>query len=166
MGMKFFLQFFLFGVWSTLVFTLWHGSNSALFAQLQQTDFYPADFRPANFRPGQRPAIKLVGYLNPNPPKTNVRPVLTLAFPGHDKHYTFVMVDMQILAGPILTPGTILSEVMPFTPSFYVRLSPADVKRMTSATPAQRLTIMAEYGQRDRSLLVTGFEKSEQPRMH
>lgn len=154
------IKFFLLVVWSALAFTLWQSDEPALFAQLHQINFYPVDFQP-----GQRPAIKLVGYLNPNPPKTNVRPVLTLAFPGHDKPYTFLMVDMQILAGPVLTPGTILSEVSPFTPSFYVRLSPADVKSMTSATPAQRLTIMAEYGRSDRSLLVTGFEKSEQPRM-
>lgn len=142
--------------WSGLVWVGWLAHSPALWAQRHDR---------ALVLP-HRPVIKLIGFFQPEPPKPSARPVLTLAFPDDDTRYTFVMTDMKILAGPLKTPGAILDEVRPFTPNFYVRLSPTDAPYLTSATPAEQVTILAEYVRADRSLLVTGFEKSEEPKMH
>src|SRR5215470_12950289 len=63
--------------------------------------------------PPLRPLIKLVGFLNEPTPATSPKPVLTVALAGEDKRYSFTLTDMRIMAGPLITPGDILSEVKP-----------------------------------------------------
>jgi hypothetical protein len=130
---------------------------------------YPlfAQHRPfPDFGPPSRPLIKLIGFLNPDLPDTTVQPVLTLAFPDDEKRYTFLLTDMRIMAGPLRTPGDILDEVKPYSTNFYIRASREVTSQITSATPAERLTILAEYSRADRSLMVKGIEKSEEPQLH
>jgi hypothetical protein len=128
----------------------------SVFAQIQ--DHFP--------EPGQpfRPLIKLIGFLNEPTPATSPKPVLTLALAGDEKRYTFTLTDMRIMAGPLLTPGDILSEVKPYSTNFHLR-GPRDVlKQISSATPGEQLSILAEYSRADRVLLVQSVEKSEEPR--
>lgn len=111
-----------------------------------------------------KPLIKLIGFLNEPTPATSPKPVLTLAFAGDEKRYTFTLTDMRIMAGPLLTPGDILSQVKPYSTNFYLR-GPRDVlTQISSATPAEQLSILAEYSRTDRVLLVQSVEKSEEPR--
>jgi hypothetical protein len=111
-----------------------------------------------------KPLIKLIGFLNPTLSEYNTRPVLTLKLPDDEKRYTFLLTDMRIMAGPIRTPDSILSEVKPFSTNFYLRASRDVTAQISSATPAEQLAILAEYSSADRSLLVKGVEKSEEPR--
>ena len=69
---------------------------------------------------------------------------------------------MKILAGPLKTPESILSEVKPFSTNFYLRTSPEVVERIRSAAPTEQLVITAEYSPRDRVLLVDTVEKGVQ----
>ena len=109
--------------------------------------------------PPLKPLIKLIGFLNASPPKTTTYPLLTLAFPGGEKRYTFVLTDLRIMAGPLRTPGDILSEVKPYSTNFYIRASPDVVAQIASAAPTEQLTILAEYSRADRVLLVQNVEK-------
>ena len=110
-----------------------------------------------------RPLIKLIGFLNEPTPATSPKPVLTLAFAGDEKRYTFTLTDMRIMAGPLLTPGDILSEVKPYSTNFYLRGPREVMAQISSATPAEQLSILAEYSRTDRVLLVQSVEKSEEP---
>ena len=111
-----------------------------------------------------KPLIKLIGFLNEPTPAPSPKPVLTLALAGDEKRYTFTLTDMRIMAGPLLTPGDILSQVKPYSTNFYIR-GPRDVMtQISSAAPGERLSILAEYSWADRVLLVQSVEKSEEPR--
>lgn len=115
------------------------------------------------FGPPLRPMVKMIGFLNATIEKTETRPVLTIALPADEKRYTFLLTDMKILAGPLRTPGDILSEVKPYSTNFYLR-APQDVAaQISSAAPTEQLTIVAEYHQGDRVLFVQGVEKGEEP---
>jgi len=72
-----------------------------------------------------------------------------------------VLTDLRIMAGPLRTPGDILSEVKPYSTNFYIRASPDVVAQITSAAPTEQLTILAEYARADRVLLVQSVEKSK-----
>lgn len=116
---------------------------------------------PQRFGPLLRPTVKMIGFLNAPIEKTETRPVLTIALPADEKRYTFLLTDMKILAGPLRTPGDILSEVKPYSTNFYLR-APQDIAtQISSAAPNEQLTIVAEYHQGDRILYVQGVEKSE-----
>jgi hypothetical protein len=123
-----------------------------------------AQVRPLpEFGPPHKPLIKLIGFLNFTPSEHNTRPVLTFKLPDDEKRYTFLLTDMRIMAGPLRTPESILSEVKPFSTNFYLRASRDVTAQISSATPAEQLVILAEYSRADRSLLVKGVEKSEEP---
>lgn len=116
---------------------------------------------PQRFGPLLRPTVKMIGFLNTTIDKAETRPVLTIALPADEKRYTFLLTDMKILAGPLRTPGDILSEVKPYSTNFYLR-APQDIAaQIRSAAPTEQLTIVAEYHQGNRVLLVQGVEKSE-----
>jgi len=121
--------------------------------------------RPA-FGPVLRPKVKITGFLNAKVEESEPRPVLTLALPGDEKRYTFLLYDMKILAGPLRTPDSILSEVKPFSTNFYVRTSPEAATQISSATPTERLTIIGDYSSADRVLFVEGVEKGEDPKKY
>lgn len=108
-----------------------------------------------------RTKIKLIGFLNAKIEQNETRPVLTLGLPADEKRYTFLMTDMKILAGPLKTPGSILSEVKPFSTNFYLRASPEMVAQISEARPTEQLVITADYSQGDRVLLVDTVEKGE-----
>jgi hypothetical protein len=109
-----------------------------------------------------KPRVKLIGFLNTPIAETETRPVLTIALPGDDKRYTFLLADMKILAGPLRTPGAILDEVKPFSTNFYLRASQEVVAQISSAAPTEQLAIFAEYSSGDRVLLVQAVEKGEE----
>ncbi len=111
--------------------------------------------------PQLKPLVKLVGFLNATPAPTNVQPILTLKLPGDEKRYTFLLTDMKVMAGPLRTAESILSEVKPYTPNFRIRTSQEIVAQIAAAKPTERLTILAEYSQIDRALQIQSFEKSE-----
>ena len=111
--------------------------------------------------PPLKPLIKLIGFLNASPAKTTSYPLLTLAFPTDEKRYTFLLTDLRIMAGPLRTPGDILSEVTPYSTNFYIRGSQDVIAQITSAAPTKQLTILAEYSRADRVLLVQSVEKSK-----
>ena len=144
-------KFFRYNTYPILVTALWMIAAQPLLAQHRPLPHLGVP---------HRPLIKLTGFLDPNPPETTTKTLLTLALPGHEKRYTFLLSDMQIMAGPIRTPGSILDEVKPYSPNFYVRASREAVAQITTATPAEPLTILAEYGSADRSLLVLSVERS------
>ena len=106
-----------------------------------------------------RPLIKLTGYINPQIPKANVKPVLTLKLPAYDTPYKFLLTDFRIMAGPLQTPESILSEVKPYAINFHVRASREFVSLIANATPVERLIILAEYESAGRILLVNQVEK-------
>ncbi|HEV8715079.1 MAG TPA: hypothetical protein VGX03_19895 [Candidatus Binatia bacterium] len=121
------------------------------------------DYSQPEFGPPLRPLIKLIGFLNEPTPATSPKPVLTLALAGDEKRYTFTVTDMRIMAGPLITPGDILSQVKPYSTNFYLR-GPRDVMaQISDSSPSQQLSILAEYSRADRVLLVQSVEKSEEP---
>lgn len=111
------------------------------------------------FGPLLRPKVKMVGFLNAKVAETETRPVVTIALPADEKRYTFLLDDMKILAGPIRTPGSILSEVKPYSTNFYIRTSQEMAAQISSAAPTEPLTIIADYSSADRVLFVQGVEK-------
>jgi len=120
-------------------------------AQIQQ---------PPELGPRLKPLVKLVGFLNAPRPQHNAHPVLTVKLPYDDKQYTFLLTDLRIMAGPVLTPGDILSEVTPYTPNFYIRTAREVATQIASAGPTDRLSILAEYWAANRALSIQSFEKS------
>ena len=114
---------------------------------------------PPSLGPPLKPLVKLTGYLDPPIPKENVRPVLTLRVPGDEKLHTFLLTDLKVMAGPLRTPESILAEVKPYTPNFRLHASRDAIAQIASATPAEELTILAEYSSGDRVLQVQSVEK-------
>jgi len=145
-----------FGLGSLTALLLLNATVSA-FAQV-------SDHLQPGLGPPLRPLIKLVGFLNEPTPATSPKPVLTVALAGDDKRYSFTLTDMRIMAGPLITPGDILSEVKPFSTNFYLRGARDVLTQISDATPGEQLSILAEYSRADRVLLVQGVEKSEEPR--
>jgi hypothetical protein len=145
-----------FGLGSLTVLLLLNATVS-VFAQV-------GDHLQPELGPPLRPLIKLVGFLNEPTPATGPKPVLTVALAGDDKRYSFTLTDMRIMAGPLITPGDILSEVKPFSTNFYLRGSRDVMTQISDATPGEQLSILAEYSRADRVLLVQSVEKSEEPR--
>ena len=109
--------------------------------------------------PQLKPLVKLVGFLNATPAPTNVQPLITFKLPGDDKPYTFLVTEMKVMAGPLRTAESILSEVKPYTPNFQIRTSREIAAQIAAANPTERLTILAEYSRTDRALQIQGFEK-------
>ena len=114
-----------------------------------------------NLGPSLRPAIKMTGFINAEVEKTETRPVVTLALPGQQKRYKFLVTDTKLLAGPLRTPSDILAEVKPYTTSFYLR-GPKDViAQVSTAAPTEPIAITGEYSRNGRLLFVQGVEKVE-----
>ena len=116
-----------------------------------------------NFGPSLRPLLKMTGLVNAEIEKTETRPVVTLALPGQQNRYKFLVTDTKLLAGPLRTPSDILAEVKPYTTSFYLR-GPQDlIAQVGNATPSEPIAITAEYSRHGRLLFVQGIEKVEEP---
>ena len=109
--------------------------------------------------PPHRPRVKMIGFLNAEIATTETRPVVTLTLPGDEKRYTFLLADMKILAGPLRTPGSILSEVKPYLPNFRVRTSRELAAQISGTGPSEQLTLTGEYSRSDRVLFIEGVEK-------
>ncbi|MBM4254890.1 MAG: hypothetical protein FJ147_03230 [Deltaproteobacteria bacterium] len=109
--------------------------------------------------PPLRPLVKLVGFLNPTLSPNNLLPVVTLKLPGDQKRYTFLVTEIKVMAGPLRTAESILAEVKPYRTSFHIRTSRDIAAQIAAATPSEQLTILAQYSQADRALLIQGFEK-------
>ena len=128
--------------------------------------FISSTFSQGQHRPSlgplHRPRVQMIGFLNAEIAETETRPVVTLTLPADEKQYVFLIADMKILAGPLRTPGSILSEVKPFSPNFRIRTSQELIAELRSATPVERITITAEYSSADRVLFVQGVEKGEE----
>lgn len=139
-----------------------YGAAAIAILSMHAAVFAQSHWHP-NLGPPFRPLIKLIGFLNAPAAERTVHPVLTLALPADEKRYTFTLTDLRIMAGPLRTPGDILSEVKPYSTSFYLRAPREVVAQIASATPGEQLTILAEYSKADRVLLVQSVEKSEEP---
>ncbi|MBI3801960.1 MAG: hypothetical protein HY268_33950 [Deltaproteobacteria bacterium] len=142
---------------SSLIVVLLLGGLVSVFAQI-------GDNLQPQLGPPLKPLIKLVGFLNEPTPATSPKPVLTVALAGDDRRYTFTLTDMRIMAGPLITPGDILSQVKPFSTNFYLRGSPDIMAQISDTAPGEQLSILAEYSRADRVLFVQSVEKSEEPR--
>jgi hypothetical protein len=119
-----------------------------------------------DFGPPERPLIRLIGFLEPDIPQNTTDTVLTIALPGDEKRYTFLLKQLLIMAGPLRTPGDILDEVKPYSTNFYIRAPENIVAQIRNAPPTEQLSILAQYSSADRSLMVVGFEKTEEPQKH
>ena len=120
--------------------------------------FAQGDHQPS-FGPPLKLLVKLIGYLNAPVPKENILPVLTIKLPEDDHRHTFLLTEMKIMAGPLRTPESILSEVKPYTTNFHFHAPREITAQITSATPAEQLTILAEYASADRILRVLSVER-------
>ncbi|MEW6298960.1 MAG: hypothetical protein AB1671_14690 [Thermodesulfobacteriota bacterium] len=139
----------------------------ALFALLVLCLFTSAfaQVRPfPDFGPPQRPLIKLIGFLDPEPPQNTTETVLTVALPGEEQRRTFLLKQLLIMAGPLRTPGDILDDVRPYSTNFYIRAPEDIVEQIKQSSPAEPIAILAEYVRADRSLMVVGIEKPEEKR--
>lgn len=125
------------------------GFSSAAVAQVRSVP---------DFAPPQRPLIKLIGFLDPDPPPHTTDTVLTVALPGETRHRTFLLKQLLIMAGPLRTPGDILDEVRPYATNFYIRAPANLVEQIKHSSPTTPVAILAEYRRADRSLLVVGIE--------
>jgi hypothetical protein len=105
--------------------------------------------------------LQMTGYVNPPTTEKENRPVVTLAIPGHEKRYKFLIVDTKLLAGPLRTPSDILAEVKPYTTSFYLRGPQEVLAQITHAAPTDRLAITGEYSRNGRLLFVQSIEPVE-----
>lgn len=119
-----------------------------------------AQVREPPWGPPLKPLIKLIGYVNAQPPKYPAYPPVTLALPGSEERVTFVLTDMRIMAGPLRTPGSIIDEVEPYSTNFYLRASPEAVAKIANSEPDEQLTILAEYSREDRALSVKSVEQN------
>ena len=111
--------------------------------------------------PPHRPRVKMIGFLNAEIAKTETRPVVTFTLPGDEKQYTFLLADMKILAGPLRTPGSILSEVKPFSPNFRVRTSRELAAQIKNTAPSEQIALSGEYYSADRVLFIERVDKGE-----
>src|SRR5215510_2472598 len=146
-----------FGLASLIALVLLSGTAS-VFAQVD-TPTLP------ELGPPLRPLIKLIGFINAPPSPMSPNPVLTLRLPGEDRQYTFTLTDMRIMAGPLRTPGDILSEVKPYSTNFYIRAPRDIVTQLSDTSPSQQVTILAEYSRTDRVLFVQSVNKNEEPQL-
>jgi hypothetical protein len=105
--------------------------------------------------------LQMTGYVNPPITAQENRPVVTLAIPGHENRYKFLVVDTKLLAGPLRTPSDILAEVKPYTTSFYLRGPQEVLAQITHAAPTDRLAITGEYSRNGRLLFVQSVEPVE-----
>jgi hypothetical protein len=119
-----------------------------------QTDHHP------NLGPPLKPLVKLIGYLDAPVPKENVLPVLTIKLLGDEKRHAFLLTELKVMAGPLLTAESILSEIKPYTTNFHLHASQEITAQMRSAAPTEQLTILAEYSSADRILRVQSIEKN------
>jgi hypothetical protein len=126
--------------------------SSAAFAQ---GEHYPSLGSPL------KTLVKLIGFVNTPIAASNLRPVLTLKLPGVEKQYTFLLIDMKIMAGPSRTPEAILDDVKRRTPNFFIRGSRDIATQIAESGPDDRLSILAEYTRADRSLAVQSIEKEQ-----
>jgi hypothetical protein len=117
---------------------------------------------PPSVVPQIKPLVKLVGYVNATPAPTNVQPVVTFKLPGNKKPFTFLVTEMKVMAGPLRTAESILAEVKPYTPNFRIRTSREIAAQLAETPPTERLTILAEYSQSDRALLIQSVQREEQ----
>jgi hypothetical protein len=69
------------------------------------------------------------------------------------------------MAGPLRTAESILAEVKPYTPNFRIRTSREIAAQLAETPPTERLTILAEYSQSDRVLLIQSIQKEELARL-
>lgn len=116
---------------------------------------------PLNLGPPLKPLVKFVGYLDALVPKENVLPVLTIKLLGDEKHHTFLLNELKVMAGPLRTSESILSEVKPYSTNFHLHASREILAQIRSAPPTEQLTILAEYSSADRILRVQSVEKSQ-----
>jgi hypothetical protein len=117
---------------------------------------------PPNFSPPLKPLVKLIGHLNASVPKENVHPVLTIKLLDDEKRHTFLLTELKVMAGPLRTPESILSEVKPYTTNFHLHASAELLALIRRATPITQLTILAEYSSADRILRVQSVENGQQ----
>jgi hypothetical protein len=107
--------------------------------------------------------ISMTGFINTTPSATNVYPIVTLKLPGEDNFFTFLLTEMKVMAGPLRTAESILSEVRAFKPNFHVRTSREITARLVTASPSEQLTFLALYSQSDRVLVIENLEQNETP---
>ena len=139
--------------WVSLVsFLIFFGLQVSVLAQVRHPPF--------QWGPPHKPLIKLMGYVNAQPPEHPAYPPLTLSLPGSAERVSFVLTDMRIMAGPLRTPGSIIDEVEPYVINFYLRAPQEAVTRIANSQPDEQLTILAQYSSGDRTLLVNNVEKS------
>ena len=65
------------------------------------------------------------------------------------------------MAGPLRTAESILSEVSRIRRTFRCARHGKSPRKLPQTNPTERLTILAEYSQSDRSLQIQGFEKEQ-----
>lgn len=111
--------------------------------------------------PKLKPMVKMTGFINATPSATNVYPIVTLKLQGEENFFTFLLTDMKVMAGPLRTSESILSEVKPFKPNFHVRTSREITARLVTASPNEQLTFLALYSQSDRVLVIENLEQKE-----
>jgi hypothetical protein len=111
--------------------------------------------------PKLKPMVKMSGFINATPSATNVYPIVTLKLPGEENFFTFLLTDMKVMAGPLRTSESILSEVKLFKPNFHVRTSREITARLVTASPTEQLTFLALYSQSDRVLVIENFVQED-----
>jgi len=112
-----------------------------------------------DFGPLQRPLIKLIGFLEPDPPQDTTDTILTVVLPGEEQRRTFLLKKLLIMAGPLRTPRDLLDGVRPYATNFYIRAPAEMVAQIKQSSPTEVIAILAEYVRADRSLMVVGIEK-------
>jgi len=119
------------------------------------------DNLPSLAAPKLKPMVRMTGFINATPAATNVYPIVTLKLQGEEKFYTFLLTEMKVMAGPLRTSESILSEVKPYKPNFHVRTSRDITARLVTASPTEQLTFLALYSQSDRVLVIENFVQEE-----
>lgn len=122
---------------------------------LAQTDHSPS------LGPPLKPLVKLIGHLDAPTPKDNVLTILTIKLLGDEKRHTFLLSDFKVMTGPLRTAESILSAVKPYTTNFHIHASQENITQISSASPAEQLTILAEYSGADRILFVQRVERGK-----
>ncbi len=113
--------------------------------------------------PKLKPMVKMTGFINATPSATNVYPIITLKLQGEEEFFTFLLTDIKVMAGPLRTSESILSEVRAFKPNFHVRTSREITARLVTARSTEQLTFLALYSQSDRVLVIENLEQNEIP---
>jgi hypothetical protein len=139
-------------LWTVVGLTLW--VSPRVFSQIRPH---------GGLIPSVKPLLKLTGFVNPTILPNEPRPVVTLALPGQEQRYKFLVVDTKVLPGPLITPGDIFDEVKRYTTSFYVRGPQEAMTQISSAAPTDQLIITAEYASSGRFLFIQSIELGEDP---